>query len=56
MIIALLSTVVYVKCVGQYEICNSAASYEDCFIGLVSNADESRLLNSSKERGGEDLY
>ena len=43
---------------GQYEICSSAAaSYEDCFIELVSNADESRMLNSLKERrGGEDLY
>lgn len=56
MIIALLSTLVYLQCVGQYEICNSAASHEDCFIGLVSNADESRMLNSLKERGGEDLY
>lgn len=56
MIIALLGTVVYVKCVGQYEICKSAASHEGCFIGLVANADESRMLNSFKERGGEDLY
>ena len=56
MIIALLSAVVYLQRAGQYEICNSAASYEDRFIGLVSNADESRMLNPLKERGGEGLY
>lgn len=56
MMIALLSAVVYSYCVGQCEIWSSAASDEHCFIGLVSNADESWLLNSLKERGGEDLY
>lgn len=44
------------SCVGQYGKCSSAASYEDCFIGLKSDADESRMLNSFKEPGGEDLY
>lgn len=41
---------------GQCEMWSGAGSYEDCFIGLVSNTDEGRMLNSLKEQGGEDLY